>query len=98
MRKPHQYPYWIVESRTGRLAEFVPLQYRHSPIEKMFKSGKIGGTRNSEEQFGDCEEAQRHAFSEERDGKQVEVLVVFSPQSSRRVCRGWKRRDWKGEA
>jgi hypothetical protein len=84
-----------VASRIGRLANTIPIQYRHTPIEKMLKNGKIGGVHSIEKQFQNHKEAQQYAFSEERNGKSVDVLLVRSPNTCRINCR-WKGRNWNG--
>jgi hypothetical protein len=41
-----KYPYYIVQGFKGRLQ--CPLQHRHTPVEKMFHNGKIGGSKMHE--------------------------------------------------
>ena len=89
------YPYYLVISREGRLP--CPIQYKHTPIEKMFISGKIGGTRTEERHFTDPSLAQEYGFSQERLGKTVEVCRIAAPNSYRQVCNDWRGRFWAVE-
>jgi hypothetical protein len=89
-----QYPYYIVQSWTGRLP--VPVQYRHTPIAKMFETGKIGGSKMREQAFVTPQEAQRAAFQAQRESHRVEILVVPRPNHCRTMCRNWRQRNWSG--
>ncbi len=77
-----QYPYFIVKTAVGRLA--APIQYKHTPIAKMFKSGKIGGRKVEETVFYDEDEARTRAITERRFGKEVEVFKIERPNMFRR--------------
>lgn len=89
-----KYPYYIVQSWTGRLP--VPAQYRHTPIEKMLETGKIGGSKMREQTFGTPQEAQRAAFQAQRESHRVEILVVPRPNHCRVMCRNWRQQNWSG--
>lgn len=93
-----EYPYWTVESHIGRLADVVPPQYRHTPIEKQFKDGRIGGRQTTRKEFSDHEEAQRFAIEEERRGKRVDVYRARSPSHCRIICMSWRHPNWNGES
>lgn len=84
----NSYPKWIVVSHSGRLP--TPPQYRHTPIEKLFRTGKIGGTKREEFQSVSFQEAQEHAFAAERAGKRVEFLKVPRPGGQRHLCNWWR--------
>lgn len=90
-----KYPYYIVQSWSGRLPS--PPQYRHTPIENMFKTGRIGGSKMREQTFVTPQEAQRAAFQAQRESHRVEILVVPSPNHCRVMCRNWRQPNWKGE-
>jgi len=89
----NRYPYYIIVATSGRLP--TPIQYKHTPIEKMFKSGKIGGKNVQEIKLLDPKETQLQALQLERQGKQVEVLKVERPNSPRIRCPNWKSRLWQ---
>ena len=61
----HNYPYWIVVTISGRLP--TPPQYRHTPVQKLFFTGKIGGTKREEFETDDFQEARQHALIAERN-------------------------------
>ena len=88
------YPYYVAVIRSGRLE--TPLQYRHTPIDRMFKTGKIGGTKNREISSEDPMEIQVRALAEERSGKTVEIYYVANPNRPRRACPSWRDRKWNG--
>ena len=90
-----QYPYWIVQSRIGRLP--CPIQYKHTPVEKIFKSGKIGGTRTEEKRCFTPQATQQFAAKEERNGKTVEVLFIQAPNQYRQPCHLWRQPNWNGK-
>lgn len=87
-----RYPYYIVTWREGRLE--APMQFRATPIAKMFESGKIGGTRMFDETFEDELEAVRFARQKEYDRKarDVQVLIVEAPNRHRKPVRDWRAR------
>lgn len=84
-----EYPYYVVVVRSGRLADFCPPQYRHTPIEKQFKSGRIGGTKTTEYKVTDKEEAKRIALRAEGE---VDVYTVPRMGAPRERVRDW--RSW----
>lgn len=90
-----KYPYYIVISYSGRLP--TPIQYQHTPIDKLFKTGKIGGTKSEEHTTFDAKDAQQRGFIAERSGKRVEICKVERPNTPRRMCRLWKNPNWDGE-
>jgi len=69
------YPYWIVEWSEGKLP--VPPQYAHTPIAKMFESGRIGGRRMVETEALDV-------WRRNRDKDMLEVYLVGAPGTPRR--------------
>jgi hypothetical protein len=76
-----KYPYFIVQKRTGRLP--CPTEYRHTPIERQFKSGRIGGSKVTEDVYHIALEVQQAENRERRDGAEVFVYVVLRPNSHR---------------
>jgi hypothetical protein len=86
-----KYPYYIVQSWTGRLP--VPVQYRRTPIAKMFETGKIGGSKMREQTFATLQKAQQAAFQAQRESQRVEVLMVPKPNHCRVMCRNWRQRN-----
>lgn len=77
---PVGYPYWTVIARKGRLADQVPLQYRHTPIERMLKKGRIGGKRSIERKFTQFALPMlQYAVFRRRAGEEVEVYRKDHP-------------------
>jgi|19_taG_2_1085344.scaffolds.fasta_scaffold05887_4 hypothetical protein len=76
-----QYPYFIVQKRTGRLP--CPPEYKHTPIERQFKSGRIGGTNVNETTYHTALEVQQAENRERTGGAEVLVYVVLRPNSPR---------------
>lgn len=76
-----RYPYFIVQKRTGRLP--CPPEYRHTPIERQFKSGRIGGCKVEETTYHTAREVQQAENRERIGGAEVLVYVVLRPNSPR---------------
>jgi hypothetical protein len=73
-----RYPYWLVQTRVGRLAGHLHCfpQYRGTPIERQIKSGHIGGSTIVEQRTCDPRQALQWLQREKSRGKDVEVYVV----------------------
>jgi hypothetical protein len=92
-----KYPYYIVASQKGRFAEQIPPHYRHTPMERMFKTGQIGGKQTREYEFDTPKEVQIKGFEEERNGSTVTVYKISGPRMWRKMCPHWRARNWNGE-
>jgi hypothetical protein len=92
-----KYPYYIVACQKGRLADQVPIYYRHTPMERMIKTGQIGGKKTIEHRCVDPKEAQIIGFEEERNGSNITVYKIFGPSMSRKMCSRWRARNWRGD-
>jgi len=77
-----KYPYYIVEWSEGRMASCIPLEFKHTPVEKMLKSGRIGGRRRCEMTFSDLGLA-RVEFNRHRS-EQESLLVIEAPNRPRK--------------
>jgi hypothetical protein len=85
-----RYPYWVVISRKGRLGDVIPLKYRHTVIEKMLKSGKIGGTSSYEKRFQDFSNARDWGLQQLRYGVEVSFYIIDRANSPRRRLVKWQ--------
>ena len=85
------YPYFVVQRQVGRLE--CPPQYRHTPIERQFKSGRIGGTRALERIYHTAIETHR-AVVNDRGGSNIHVFVVLRPHSPRQPVHNCETLVW----
>jgi hypothetical protein len=83
LRNP--YPYWLIITRTGRIS--CPPEMRHTPIEKLLKSGKIGGTQSSEVREFDKAMALARYNDAVNQGLDPEVYVVMARNRPRQRLR-----------
>lgn len=78
----NQYPYYIVQTREGRLP--CPPQYKHTVIEKEFTSGRIGGRKLKEETSTDPQEVYALWL---RSNRQATIYEVPARNRQRRRVR-----------
>ena len=90
-----EYPYWVVVERTGRLRNCVPPHLRHTPIDRMMRTGKIGGKKTVENTHTNFLQACLSAGMAERVRKEVDIYVVEGPRSHRRRLRNWREEERK---
>ena len=64
----------------------VPPQYQHTPVAKMFESGKIGGTHLVEHEVDTLEDAV-DLWRRNRDKQSIEILRVPAPGQPRQRVR-----------
>jgi len=86
------YPYFVVQRRVGRLE--CPPQYRHTSIERQFKSGRIGGTRALEAIYHTAIETHRAVIAGQRGSSNINVFVVLRPNSPRQAVHNCHTLVW----
>lgn len=87
-----KYPYFIVQRLTGKLP--CPPEYRHTSIERQFKSGRIGGSNLKETICHTAEETQRAVLEARRNSAEVRVYVVLRPNNPRNAVYNCHGRVW----
>jgi hypothetical protein len=77
-----QYPYWIIITSEGVLP--CPVQYKHTLIERQFKSGRLGGKKTTEQTAHSKAEALQFYQRAKQQDKSPEVYIVESNKHARR--------------